>query len=193
MSEIGALGTGPSRRQFLAATAGATIGAGLLAGPATAQAGGGVVDLSKWFANTENDHELVDRRGESEVVVAVGAEGNGGPYAFDPPALRIDPGTAVVWERVGDEPYDVADPELGYHSEQVAGAGHRLAVQFDGDGLSTYECTAYGEQGMRGVVVGQGSQKTFSTLGYTVLGGSAVVLGTPMLYALREHVRDTVA
>lgn len=147
-----------------------------------------------WLANTGNYHELVDRRGEREVVVEVGVEGNGGPYAFDPPAMRIDPGTTVVWEWVGDEPYDVADSDLGYHSEQVTGAGHRFAVRFDGDGLSTYECTEYGEQGMRGVlVVGDGPQQTFSTLGYTVLGGSAVVLGTPMLYALREHVRDTVA
>ncbi|MFC5973858.1 halocyanin domain-containing protein [Halomarina salina] len=144
-----------------------------------------------WLANTDNYHALVDRRGESEVVVEVGAEGNGGQLAFDPPAMRVDPGTTVVWEWVGDLAYDVADPDLGFHSEQVAGAGHRFAVQFDGDGLSTYECTEYGDEGMRGVVVvGDGPTTRFSTLGYSVVGGSAVVLGAPFLYAFREHFRN---
>ncbi|MFC6838124.1 halocyanin domain-containing protein [Halomarina ordinaria] len=145
-----------------------------------------------WLADTENYHELVDRRGESEVVVEVGAEGNGGPYAFDPPAMRIDPGTTVVWEWVGDQLYDVTDADLGYHSEQVAGAGHRFAVAFDGDGVSRYECTEYGEEGMRGVlVVGEEDSRRISTLGYTLMGGGAVVLGAPFVYGLREHVRST--
>ncbi len=318
--------TGTTRRRFLAATAGATLGAGLFVGPATAQTGDSAVDLSKWFANTEgvskvtdvrgqsrvevtvgaggnggafafapaavridpgttivwtwtgnggthnvvakdgsfeseyygssgdtfettldtpgvtryacapheamgmkgavvvgdvgvtlsgtsggeqtpeqpeetyngwlsntgNYHELVDRRGESEVVVEVGAEGNGGPYAFAPPAMRIDPGTTVVWEWVGNEPYNVVDAELGYHSDQVAGAGHRFAVEFDGDGLSTYECSEYSDEGMRGVIlVGEGPTRQLSTLSYAVTGGGALVLGAPFLYGLREHVRST--
>lgn len=147
-----------------------------------------------WLANTDNYRALADRRGESGVVVEVGAEGNGGPLAFDPPAMRVDPGTTVVWEWVGDLAYDVADPDLGYHSEQVAGAGHRFAVQFDGDGVSTYECTEYGDEGMRGVVVvGAGPTKQVSTLGYSLVGGGAVVLGAPFLYAFREHVRNVTA
>jgi halocyanin-like protein len=145
-----------------------------------------------WLAETDNYRGLVDRRGESEVVVSVGAEGNGGRYAFDPPAVHVDPGTTVVWEWVGDQTYDVADPNLGYCSEQVAGSGHRFAVEFGGAGVSTYECTEYADEGMRGVVVvGAGPTRHLSTLSYSVLGGGAAVLGAPLAYALREHVRHT--
>ncbi|WP_224337963.1 halocyanin domain-containing protein [Haloprofundus halobius] len=144
-----------------------------------------------WLSNTDNYHELVDRRGESEVVVEVGTQGNGGQYAFDPPAVHVDPGTTVIWEWVGDLTYDVADPELGYHSEQVAGRGHRFAVKFDGHGLSTYDCTEYGGQGMRGViVVGSGPTKRLSPLGYTVVGGGALLFGGPLAYGVREHFRN---
>nr|WP_233340949.1 halocyanin domain-containing protein [Haloprofundus sp. MHR1] len=144
-----------------------------------------------WLADTDNYDGVVDRRGESEVLVEVGAQGNGGQYAFDPPAIHVDPGTTVVWEWVGDLRYDVADPELGFESEQVAGSGHRFAVEFDGHGLSTYECTEYGEQGMRGVVVvGAGPTKELSTLGYTVVGGGALLFGGPLAYGVREHFRN---
>ncbi|WP_224450508.1 halocyanin domain-containing protein [Haloprofundus salilacus] len=144
-----------------------------------------------WLSGTDNYRRLVDRRGESEVIVKVGAQGNGGQFAFDPPAMRVDPGTTVVWEWVGDLRYDVVDPELGYHSEQIARSGHYFAVEFDGHGLSTYECTEYGEQGMRGVVVvGAGPTKQLSTLGYTVVGGGALLFGGPLAYGVREHFRN---
>lgn len=145
-----------------------------------------------WLDSTDNYEGVVDRRGESEVTVKVGVEGNGGDFAFEPAALRVDPGTTVVWEWVGDKEYDVVDPQLGYQSDQVTGPGHRFAVKFGGDGLSTYECRAYGKQGMRGVVlVGEGPISTLSPTGFAVVGGVGALVAFPMLYGLREHIRDT--
>jgi halocyanin-like protein len=58
--------------------------------------------LADWFANVDNYTEVVDRRGLSTVTVAVGAAGNGGVFAYDPPAIRIDQGATVTWEWTGE-------------------------------------------------------------------------------------------
>lgn len=104
-NSIGAPGTGRSRRQFLAATAGTAVGGaggrwGVLTGPVAAQSSG--ADLSKWSANADSVGTVVDERGESEVVATVDAQGNSGTSTFAPAALRIGPGTTVVWEWVGE-------------------------------------------------------------------------------------------
>jgi hypothetical protein len=44
------------------------------------------------------------------------------------------------------EAYDGTDADLDYRSDTVAAPGHRVAVRFDGQGLSTHECECYGEQ-----------------------------------------------
>ncbi|WP_332897358.1 halocyanin domain-containing protein [Haladaptatus sp. CMSO5] len=164
-------------------------------GAAAGEAGGDAAPketFDGWLSGTDNYDEVVDMRGKEQVTVDVGADGNGGAFAFEPAAIHVDPGTTVVWEWVGDKAYDVADPDLGYHSDLLTGAGNRFAVEFGGHGLSTYECTAYGEQGMRGVVlVGNGPDPVLSPLGKVVTGGVATVLGAPFLYGLRQHVKDT--
>ncbi|WP_255151786.1 halocyanin domain-containing protein [Halorarius halobius] len=143
-----------------------------------------------WLAETDNYDGVRDLRGNSEVTVEVGAEGNGGPLAFAPAAIHVDPGTVVRFEWVGPRQYDVVDPELGIESEQVASEGHIYAVQFDGDGLATYECTTYGDQGMRGVVVvGEGPQEQVTWQGVAAMGGAAAVLSAPLALGLRLHER----
>jgi halocyanin-like protein len=144
-----------------------------------------------WLAETDNYHRVVDLRGESEVFVKVGADGNGGQFAFEPAAIHVDPGTTVVWEWVGTAgAYDVVDPNLGIASERTQGEGHRFALRFDGDGLSTYGCTEYGEQGMRGVVlVGAGPQEEVTWTGAGVGLGVTAVLAAPLAYGLRLHGR----
>jgi halocyanin-like protein len=141
-----------------------------------------------WLANTDNYDGVVDRRGRDEVTVKVGAEGNGGPLAFEPAAVHVSPGTTVKWEWVGDRRYDVADPELGYDSEQVSGKGYSYAVEFGGDGLSKYGCTEYGDQGMRGVVlVGDGPEETLSWRGLGAAGLVGGLLAAPLALGVRLH------
>lgn len=169
-------------------------GSGSGSANATSTPGGGPGDdleparsFGGWLDGTSNYDGVLDARGRSEVTVKVGAEGNGGSFAFDPPALHVDPGTTVVWEWVGSTgPYDVVDPDLGYRSEQVDSVGHTFAVEFGGDGLSTYECSEYGDEGMRGVVlVGEGPRGVLSTTGRGVLGAVGATVAGGLAYGLK--------
>jgi len=143
-----------------------------------------------WLANTSNYDGVVDRTGEETVTVEVGAPGNGGQLAFAPAAVHVSPGTTVRWEWVGPRRYDVADPELGYESAQVADEGYGYAVEFGGDGVSKYECTEYGDRGMRGVVlVGDGPRETLSWRGLGAAGIVGTVLAAPLALGVRLHGR----
>ncbi|MFD1645244.1 halocyanin domain-containing protein [Haloarchaeobius litoreus] len=146
-----------------------------------------------WLEGVENYRGIVDKRGQDTVMVSVGAQGNGGPYAFDPPAIRVDPGTTVVWEWAGTEgPYSVVDDALGFASEHTTDVGNRYAMEFSGSGLSKYYCEDYKDRGMRGVVlVGDGPTEVMSKSALAAGGGLLALVSAPMLFGLREHVRDT--
>ncbi|QLG27939.1 halocyanin domain-containing protein [Halorarum halophilum] len=145
-----------------------------------------------WLDGTSNYRGVADRRGEAEVTVKVGATGNGGEFAFEPAAVHVDPGTVVRWEWVGTAgAYDVVDPALGYASEQVQGTGKTFALRFDGDGLSKYECTEYGDQGMRGVVlVGEGPVGELTWRGVGAAAGVAGLVAAPIALGVRYHFEN---
>ncbi|ELZ29899.1 plastocyanin [Halogeometricum pallidum JCM 14848] len=146
-----------------------------------------------WLDGTDNYDGVADRRGESEVTVKVGAMGNGGEFAFEPAAIRVDPGTTVVWEWVGTAgAYDVVDDTVGYASEQVRGTGHEFALAFDGDGLSKYGCTNYGDRGMRGVVlVGEGPVDVLTPTGVAAVTGATGLLAVVGAAGLRLHLQTS--
>ena len=145
-----------------------------------------------WLADTTNYDEVVDLRGEERVTVEVGAEGNGGAFAFEPAAIHVDPGTEVVWEWVGDKTYDVLDESMGYRSETVGGAGYRYGVQFDGHGVSKYACEQYAEFGMKGVVViGEGEVDGVTPAQVAVGGAGLGVLAAPLAGLTYLHYRNT--
>ncbi|MDS0296251.1 halocyanin domain-containing protein [Halogeometricum luteum] len=163
-----------------------------------AGAGGGDGNAEKpsfdgWLDGTDNYDGVADRRGESEVTVEVGAMGNGGEFAFEPAAIRVDPGTTVVWAWTGTAgAYDVVDEELGYASERVRGTGHEFALAFDGDGLSKYECTTYADRGMRGVViVGEGPVDTLTPRGVAAVAGATGLLAAVGAAGLRLHLQTS--
>ena len=96
-----------TRRETLRTAAG-TVAAGIagasVAGTAAAQGG---VDYGGWFGSgtggeTGNFDGTVDRTGQDSVTIEVGSQGNGGPYAYGPAAVRIDPGTTVTFEWVSN-------------------------------------------------------------------------------------------
>ncbi|MCT9096526.1 halocyanin domain-containing protein [Haloarchaeobius sp. HME9146] len=148
-----------------------------------------------WLAGVENYTDVVDMRGKDEVRVEVGADGNGGEFAFEPAAIHVDPGTTVVWEWVGSAGrYSVVDDQLGFESQRVASRGTEYALQFDGDGVSKYYCEDYGEQGMRGVVlVGAGAQTVPTTRAYATAGLGAAAIAAPLGLGLYVHYKDTVS
>ncbi|RYJ12877.1 halocyanin domain-containing protein [Halogeometricum borinquense] len=144
-----------------------------------------------WLAGTGNYDGIEDHRGESEVTIEVGATGNGGEFAFEPAAIHIDPGTVVRWEWVGTAgAYDVMDEQVGYASDQLRGTGHEYALAFDGDGLSKYECTKYGDKGMRGVVlVGDGPVDVLTPQGVGVAAGTVGLATAGAVLGVGLHLR----
>ncbi|KAB1188815.1 MULTISPECIES: halocyanin domain-containing protein [Haloferax] len=160
-----------SRRTFLRATAGAS-GIALLAGCTGASAGsddetGGDTDGSEspapdrempdfdgWFDRTRNYDGVHDKTGESEVTVAVGADGNGGGFAFGPAAIKVSPGTTVVWEWTGNGgTHNVLHREGEFESELTALEGTTFEHTFEETGEYRYVCVPHETLGMVGIVV----------------------------------------
>ncbi|MFB6302070.1 MAG: halocyanin domain-containing protein [Haloferacaceae archaeon] len=119
--------------------------------------GGDVPDeVSGFLSNVGNfDGSIADRTGQSEVTVEVGAEGNGGSFAFAPPAIRVDAGTTVVWEWTGKggQHNVVARDGADFESELVSEAGHAFSWTAEGSGPVTYVCVPHESLGMKGAIV----------------------------------------
>lgn len=147
-------GGGRTRRGVLKGLAG---GAGIIGatGAATAApATGGDVDYQGWFGDVSNFDGTVDRTGESSVTVEVGVEGNTSFFAFGPPAVRVDPGTEIVWEWTGrGGAHNVVDLDGAYESELSSEEGFTYSRTFDSPGISRYYCGPHRSFGMKGAIV----------------------------------------
>jgi halocyanin-like protein len=148
---------GLTRRAALGTAVGTVAAAAAGPGIATAQEEGEGVDFDGWFDDVSNYDGVVDRRGQSEVTVEVGTEGNGGAFAFGPAAIRVDPGTTVVWEWTGEGGgHNVVSEEgtdYSYESELVSEAGFTFEHTFEQEGISKYFCVPHRSLGMKGAVV----------------------------------------
>jgi len=145
---------------------GATAGglAALGAAPASAQS----TDLSEWFSNVSNVDGVTDRTGEDEVTVEVGVQANNGAFGFGPAAVRVDPGTKVVWEWTGEgTPHNVVAEDGSYESEMISEAGATFKHTFESDGVSKYACVPHKSMGMKGAVVVGDAEVEVSTGGST--------------------------
>lgn len=142
-----------NRRQFLKAAAVLTVG-GAAVGSAQPVAAQQVPDLTSWFSDVSNYEGIVDERGKARVTVAVGADGNGGGFAFAPSAVRVDSGTTVVWEWTGEGGVHNVAAEVGaYESEMTGTEGATFEHTFDTERVSTYACVPHRAMGMKGAVI----------------------------------------
>jgi halocyanin-like protein len=126
-------------------------------------------DYGGWFENVGNFEGTTDRTGESEVTVTVGATGNNGSYAFAPPAVRVDPGTTVVWEWSGKgNAHNVVAEDGSFESELTPEAGFTFEQTFEETGVYKYACVPHEPMGMKGAVVvgGSGSGGASGSSGY---------------------------
>ena len=168
-------------------------------------------DYEGWFDGVGNyDGETVDRTGEDSVEITVGAEGNGGAFAFDPPAVRVEPGTEVVWTWTGeggghnvvsdgDGPLDSGDP--------VSSAETTYSHTFEETGIYRYVCTPHASLGMKGAVVvggplggsesaggGGGGRADIELSGpqWLLTGSVLVAFFSPLLFAavMRRRYRE---
>jgi halocyanin-like protein len=151
-----------NRREFLQTAGGAAGGAAAVSAASPAAAaeaegggGGGQPDFGGWLDNVGNyDGTVVDARGESEVAVTVGASGNGGNLAFDPPAVHVDTGTTIVWEWTGEGgSHNVVEETGAFESELTAEEGFTYEQTFSESGIVNYYCNPHRGQGMKGSVV----------------------------------------
>jgi halocyanin-like protein len=121
--------------------------------------GGGDVpsEVEEYLSDDETYDGVEDMTGESEVTVMCGAEGNGGGYAFDPSAIRVDSGTAVVWEWTGEGgAHNVLDEETGgdmLESELTEEEGYTYEHTFEESGTHLYYCQPHKALGMKGAVI----------------------------------------
>jgi len=115
---------------------------------------GGTPGFDGWLSNVGNYDGVADETGSSEVTVAVGTQGNGGNFAFDPPAVRISTGTTVVWEWTGQgAQHNVVAEGGGFESDLSSEEGYTFEHTFSESGTYKYACTPHRTLGMKGVVV----------------------------------------
>jgi halocyanin-like protein len=116
--------------------------------------GSGSQSFGGWMENVGNYNSIVDETGKNEVTVEVGTEGNGGAYAFAPPAIKIASGTTVAWEWTGKgSMHNVVDNAGNFESEMTDEAGHTFEHTFESGGTYKYYCEPHKTMGMKGVVV----------------------------------------
>lgn len=107
-----------------------------------------------FLSDVDYDGSPTDKTGSSEVTVVVGAEGNGGNFAFDPVVVKVSKGTTVVWEWNGKGGSHNVFAENGdFESEIVAEEGHTFSHTFESAGAVKYSCEPHKSLGMKGVVV----------------------------------------
>ncbi|EMA29627.1 halocyanin-like protein [Haloarcula japonica DSM 6131] len=116
----------------------------------------GNTKVDEWLAAASNfDGTIVDRTDTDTATVTAGAEGNGGKFAFDPPAVEISTETTVRWEWTGHGgPHNVVskgDGPLG--SELVVEEGSSYEHTFEETGTYLYSCKPHKGLGMRGAIV----------------------------------------
>ncbi len=116
----------------------------------------GNTKVDEWLVESSNfDGTIVDRTGTDTATVTTGAKGNGGEFAFDPPALKVSTETTVRWEWTGEGgPHNIVSKGDGpLDSELVAESGSDYQHTFEEPGTYLYSCKPHKGLGMRGAIV----------------------------------------
>lgn len=150
-------------------------------------------DYGDWFSNVSNYAETVDRTGQQEVTVTVGAEGNNGNLAFGPAAVRVDPGTTVVWEWNGKGgTHNVAAEDGSFESEMTGEAGFTFEHTFEEAGITKYACVPHEAMGMKGAIVVESTGGASSGLAeMATIGGGLGLIGLLFVLFLRGNAENT--
>lgn len=99
-----------------------------------------------------------DALDEGNVTVKVGAKGNQGNYAFDPPAVKVSTGTTVTWKWTGEggahNVNSTPDSDFEFRSgAPVDNANETYEKTFDETGVALYVCEPHRSLGMKGGIV----------------------------------------
>lgn len=141
-----------SRRGFLRVATGTGVGAGAVAAGGAATAQSERPDWGGWLDGVDGGYE--DHRGQDEVVVEVGASGNGGNLAFAPAGVWVDQGATVVWEWTGQggahNVVSAGDSDFDFDSGDPKESGDPFEQSFDNTGVGLYLCEPHESLGMKG-------------------------------------------
>ncbi|WP_049971469.1 halocyanin domain-containing protein [Haladaptatus cibarius] len=151
-------------RRTVVQTVGATVTtvglAGCIGGTGTNDGGGKDPDESYvedepdyggWFEGANNYNSTVDRRGQDEVTVRVGAGSRG--MAFDPASVMVSPQTTVVWEWTGRGSLHNVVAQVGtFKSEFTGSKGHTFEYRVENSGVFKYVCEPHESSGMKGAI-----------------------------------------
>jgi len=165
-----------TRRQVLGTVAIGTLGLAGCAGDGEngGGAGGPVTGedypaIDEWLTETEvggatdnYDGTFADFREQDTVTIDVGAEGNGGAFAYAPPAVVVSTGTEVRWNWTGEgNPHNVealpaeqiGESDYEFSSgEAVGGTGVQYTRTLDETGIVLYHCEPHFSLGMKGAI-----------------------------------------
>lgn len=112
--------------------------------------------VDEWLGDSGTfDGTIADQTGVETATVQVGAAGNGGRFAFDPPALRVSSGTTVAWKWSGEGgQHNVAFQDLEADSGGLFGEpGVHFEHTFERPGTYRYACEPHRTLGMKGAIV----------------------------------------
>ncbi|MFC4549577.1 MULTISPECIES: halocyanin domain-containing protein [Halorussus] len=116
--------------------------------------GDGSTDFGGWFDGVGNFDGVVDRTGSDEVTVKVGTRANGAAYGFGPAAVKVSPGTTVVWKWTGDGgSHNVVAKGGGFESKYHTKSGATFEHTFESAGTYEYYCLPHKTMGMKGAIV----------------------------------------
>lgn len=135
------------RRELLAA-----CGAVAIAGFAGCSGGndGASGPYDGWLDDANGFESVRDRTDESRIEIAVGADGG---LTFAPTAVRVSPGTEVVWKWTGEGgAHNVRERDDAFESDLVNDPDHTFRHAFDATGVYRYVCDPHEHRGMKGVV-----------------------------------------
>lgn len=106
-----------------------------------------------WFQGVDSFDGTKDETGAATTTVMVGAEGNGGNFAFGPTAILVDAGTTITWEWTGEGgAHNVVSTDGSFRSGDPVASG-TFEYTFDDPGVYTYYCDPHRGLGMKGAVV----------------------------------------
>lgn len=117
-------------------------------------------EVVEYLSDAENFGGVVDATGESDVTVRTGGleDDDEQALAFSPAAVRVDVGTTVTWEWVGDAAHSVTHEDDAFDSGVRGGEGETFSHTFEDAGIYRYYCAPHKSLGQKGAVVVEGSE-----------------------------------
>jgi halocyanin-like protein len=148
---------GQTRRDLLrggVAASATALGVGAATTPTAAQGD----DYGGWLSDVDNyDGTTEDLTGQDAVEIEVGAQGNGGTFAYAPPAVKVSPGTTVTFNWTSNTHNVLLEEQPGESEweghEPIENTGFTLEHTFEVEGVYKYYCEPHLSLGMKGVVV----------------------------------------